>query len=306
VLTLAFDAATRWGRFALAEAGELLVDQPHNVAGSYADALMPVVESLCSVADRRLADVQAVAVTRGPGSFTGVRIAVATAKGLAYALGARLVAVPTTEAMAGALLEDHPEATLAVPVLDARRGELFAAIYHRHADWVAEVVAPAARTPDDWWAAICTAVDDLEAPVFGGDGLGLLLTPDGHPRPELTRAGRPVRRLWSTAHPDTARTLATVVSADRPVPPPVDPFAVVPLYLRGSDAEVKRRVDVTPREFSPRFESHAATVVATEPGEDGSAGESGTDGQPTDAGDRRAHPDRRDRPDRRGAGRGDS
>jgi tRNA threonylcarbamoyladenosine biosynthesis protein TsaB len=256
VLTLAFDTATRWGRFALAADGEVLVDRPHNVSGSYADALLPVIAEVCRDGGKELADVAAVAVTQGPGSFTGVRIAVATAKGLAYALGARLCAAPTTAAMAAALLDAHAEADLAVPALDARRGELYAGIYRRAAGWVEPVVAPAAQAPGTWWRTVQETVPDVEAPVYGGDGVPLLVGREGRLRPELQARGRPVRRLWSAAHPATAAALARAVSASVTGVVTVHPFALVPLYLRGSDAEVKRHLDVTPRTPSPGVDVH--------------------------------------------------
>ncbi|PIE76280.1 tRNA (adenosine(37)-N6)-threonylcarbamoyltransferase complex dimerization subunit type 1 TsaB [bacterium DOLJORAL78_65_58] len=93
MLTLAFDTATPWGRFALAEDGALLQYRPLNVMGSYADALLTVVEEILERNQRDRADLEGIAVTSGPGSFTGLRIGVATAKGLAYGLGCRLTAV---------------------------------------------------------------------------------------------------------------------------------------------------------------------------------------------------------------------
>ncbi|MFO7654258.1 MAG: tRNA (adenosine(37)-N6)-threonylcarbamoyltransferase complex dimerization subunit type 1 TsaB [Candidatus Krumholzibacteriia bacterium] len=263
MLTLAMDAATRRGRFAVAEDGRLLLDHPHDMGSNFADALVPVAMAACAAAERRLADVRAVAVTQGPGSFTGVRIAVATAKTLAWTLGARLVAVPTTAAMAAALLEDHPAAQLAVPVLDARRGELFAAVYGRDGGgWVQEIVPPAPLAPDAWWDLLRDRLQDVEAPVYGGDGVPLLLTPGGRLRDELSGRGEPVQRLWSSTHPATARALAVAASRADAGLPGISPFALVPLYLRGSDAEVNRRVDLTPRAPSDRFVSHRAGDLA--------------------------------------------
>ena len=83
MLTLAFDTSTLWGRFALAENGKVLQYRPLNVSGSYADALLIVVQEMLTEAGRKQDELEAIAVTVGPGSFTGVRIGVATAKGLA-------------------------------------------------------------------------------------------------------------------------------------------------------------------------------------------------------------------------------
>ena len=257
MLTLALDTATPHGRFALAEGESLLAYRPHNVTGSYADALLPVVDLLLAQAGRRLKEVRLVAVTDGPGSFTGVRIGVATAKTLAWALGAELAAVSTLAAMAAALLHEHPARDLAVPVLDARRGEVFAGLYRRAGGWVAELAPPACLPPDAWWGRLCALVADCDEPVYGGEGVAALVQTAGALRPELTARGLPRVRLWQAAHPATARVLALAVAdpACRAAAL-VSPFALTPRYLRGSDAEVLRRLDATPTAPNARVDIH--------------------------------------------------
>jgi len=246
VLTLAFDTSTMWGRFALAEDGRVLLYRPLNVNGSYADALLTVIREMLEEVGRGKGELEAVAVTSGPGSFTGVRIGVATAKGLAWGLDCPLFAVTSLEAMAGALLAEYRDADLAVPVLDARRGEVFAGIYRRAGGWVEPVAVPAARKPDPWWEELKALVPDPDRPVYGGDGVELLLGKDDTLRPELVGRGEPVLRRWTATHPATAPALAAAVSAGEPGLQPVHPFSLVPEYLRGSDAEVKKRLNLTP------------------------------------------------------------
>jgi len=246
LLSLAFDTSTKWGRFALAEGSEILAYRPLNVSGSYADALLPVIEDMLARADRSKQDLTGVGATIGPGSFTGIRIGVATAKGLAWGLGCELVGVTSLAAMAAALLDEHPGSALAVPVLDARRGEVFAGIFSRDGSWVRPVVEPAAGTPDQWWARILEAVGDPGQPVFGGDGAELLLGQGAQLRPELVNRGKPALRRWSSAHPATARALALAMNSG--CLPTAHPFALLPEYMRVSDAEVKRKLDLTPDE----------------------------------------------------------
>jgi tRNA threonylcarbamoyladenosine biosynthesis protein TsaB len=245
MLTLALDTATRWGRFAVADSDGLLAYRPLNVGGTYADALLPVIGDVLRDAGRARGEVAAIAVTVGPGSFTGVRIGVATAKALAWALGCPLYPVSTLAAMAAALLAEHPGAEIAVPALDARRGEIFAAVYRRHGPWVRSVADPAALAPDQWWPRVLAAVGDPDAPVYGGEGAALLLGQGGDLRPELAARGAPVLRRWSSAHPATARDLA--LAAARGALAAGDPFLLVPEYLRASDAELNRHLDCTPR-----------------------------------------------------------
>jgi tRNA threonylcarbamoyladenosine biosynthesis protein TsaB len=254
VLNLALDTATRWGRFALADGGNVLVYRPHNVEGSYADALLPVVQEMLAEAGRAKEELAGVGVTVGPGSFTGVRIGVATAKALAWGLKCRLTGVNTLEAMAAALLDDHPDTDWAVPVLDARRREVFAAVYAREGAWVRQVVAPAAAAPDAWWPRVLEAVPGPEAPVYGGDGARLLLGEGETLRPELAARGTPALRRWLHAHPATARSLAAAMGAG--AVPETSPFTLVPEYLRVSDAEINRRVDLTPQQPSDDVSAH--------------------------------------------------
>ena len=254
MLSLAFDTSTKWGRFALAEGDEVLEYRPLNVSGSYADALLPVIEDILARAGRPKQDLAAVGVTIGPGSFTGIRIGVATAKGLAWGLGCELVGVTSLAAMAAALQDEHPGAELAVPVLDARRGEVFAGVFRRDGPWVRPVAEPAARIPDQWWARILEAVDDPEQPVYGGDGAELLLGQGAGLRPELANRGLPALRRWSSAHPATARALALAMNTG--CLPTTHPFALVPEYMRVSDAEVKRKLDLTPDAPGGEVSSH--------------------------------------------------
>nr|MEE4267175.1 tRNA (adenosine(37)-N6)-threonylcarbamoyltransferase complex dimerization subunit type 1 TsaB [Candidatus Krumholzibacteria bacterium] len=247
MLTLAFDTATLNGRFALAENGQLLEYRPLNVSGSYADALLVVVNEMLTAAGKDRRDLRRVAVTTGPGSFTGVRIGVATGKGLAWGLGCELFGVTSLEAMAAALLAEHSEATWAVPVLDARRGEVFAGVYKRSGSWVECCVSPSARKPDAWWEHLLLTLDDPNSPAYGGDGTGILLGQGETLRPELAQQGMPQVRPWTSSHPATAPALAVAASAGADLLAPVHPFAMVPSYLRGSDAEVKRQLNLTPK-----------------------------------------------------------
>lgn len=266
MLILALDTATRWGRYAVVEDGQLLAYVPHNVMGNHADAVLPVIDTALAAAGRRLDDVGVIGVTDGPGSFTGVRIGVATAKGLAWALGADLAAVPTLAAMAADLFLAHPQRALAVPVLDARRGEIFGAVYRREGAWVAPVSGPFCLAPDAAWQEVLATVAAPTEPVYGGDGTALLLGEGESLRPQLRGAGEPVARPWSSAHPATARALALAL-ADPTVRElaRVHPFALTPRYLRVSDAETLRQVDLTPLCPSEDIGYHAAGGEVVQP-----------------------------------------
>jgi tRNA threonylcarbamoyladenosine biosynthesis protein TsaB len=113
MLLLAFDTATDVATSALVDDGEVLGER-----SSRAVTLLEDVDALLRQAGKHTRDVEALAVGIGPGSFTGVRIGLATARGLALALGVPAAGVSTLDALAAG-------APGAVPVIDARRHEIF-------------------------------------------------------------------------------------------------------------------------------------------------------------------------------------
>lgn len=176
--------------------------------------LLPAVAELMERAGVGWGDVDGVAVGVGPGTFTGLRIGVATARALATAAGLPVHPVSSLAALAAAI--DEP---LVLPLIDARRGELFAALYERGE----RVVAPFAARPEQ---VAERAGRDLAGAVAVGDGslrfrqileaAGVRVPPDGS---EL----HVVRALHVCR-------LATEVPAQHPE-------AVLPTYIRDPDAE---------------------------------------------------------------------
>jgi tRNA threonylcarbamoyladenosine biosynthesis protein TsaB len=116
VLTLAFDTATELATSALVDDGEVLAER-----SSRAVTLLEDVDALLRQSGAHPRDLDALAVGIGPGSFTGVRIGLATARGLALALDLRGAGVSTLQALAAG-------APGAVPIVDARRREVFALV----------------------------------------------------------------------------------------------------------------------------------------------------------------------------------
>jgi tRNA threonylcarbamoyladenosine biosynthesis protein TsaB len=97
--------------------------------------LLVIIDAVCVGANVRAHELDAVAVGAGPGSFTGLRIGMATAKGIAFAAGKPLWAVSSLAALArGELFADGAEVSSVCAVLDARRGEIYAGLYERRAD----------------------------------------------------------------------------------------------------------------------------------------------------------------------------
>jgi tRNA threonylcarbamoyladenosine biosynthesis protein TsaB len=119
----AIDTSTALGSVALFEDGSLVAEDAQRVSNAHGESLLPMVSALFDRVGWRPGDVGRWGVGIGPGSFTGVRIAVATAKGIAIATGAELVGVTSLDAVAFGIEACEGEAVASV--LDAMKGELF-------------------------------------------------------------------------------------------------------------------------------------------------------------------------------------
>jgi tRNA threonylcarbamoyladenosine biosynthesis protein TsaB len=119
----AVDTSTLLGSIALFEGGTLVAEAEQRVSNAHGESLLPMVEALFRQAGWAPRSVQRWAVGIGPGSFTGVRVAVATAKGIALATGAEVVPVTGFEALV--LGVEAPSDAVVVAVLSAMKGEVF-------------------------------------------------------------------------------------------------------------------------------------------------------------------------------------
>lgn len=142
---LALDTATAPGGAALLHGAESLGVISLTTTAGQAQELPRTIVHLLHQADMRPEDLDLVAITSGPGSFIGVRIAMGVAKGMALALRIPLIGVGTLEALAASAL---PATEEIVSLIDARRGEVFAGIYAPSPDIpLTEILAPCCLTP---------------------------------------------------------------------------------------------------------------------------------------------------------------
>lgn len=157
MLRLALDTSTRLGSVALGEDGRLLAESLLSVRATHSETVLPEVDRLLAAAGRREADVGSVVVGAGPGSFTGVRIAAALAKGFRFGREVSLYAYSSLLAVAAGT----GLAGRVCAMFDARRGEVYAAAY-RSLDPPEAELEPAtlpvealldALEPGDWWFA---------------------------------------------------------------------------------------------------------------------------------------------------------
>ena len=128
---------------AVSENGQVIFQQDDHSGPNHAERLGTMVDEALSFTDSHAIPFDAVAVSCGPGSYTGLRIGVSMAKGVCYGRNLKLVSVPTLELMCVPLLlgEKIEEGALLCPMLDARRMEVYAALYDRALKPVREVGA---------------------------------------------------------------------------------------------------------------------------------------------------------------------
>ena len=130
---LNIETSTNVCSVAVSQNGVFLFKKEDHGGPNHAVSLGVFVDEAISFVDSRAIPLDAVAVSCGPGSYTGLRIGVSMAKGICYGRGLKLIAVPTLELLAVPVLLNHEldEGTLLCPMLDARRMEVYAGIYDR-------------------------------------------------------------------------------------------------------------------------------------------------------------------------------
>lgn len=223
---LLIDTATELLCTALSFGTTFYLERLHRVGLRHSELLMPDVEALLHEAVLRPRDLELVVCSRGPGSFTGLRIGMATAKGIAQGAQCPLVSVPTLDALAYGL--EHMDRVI-VPVVDARKQRYYAACYRE------------GRRISDY---LDVTADELSSQLrrFGSDERMLLTGPAalavaGHLAPpdgavSAGLIGVDVRGVGSCA--PGYMSLAQQLLASRGP----DPIDAGPMYIRKSDAEL--------------------------------------------------------------------
>ena len=216
---LALEASTLAGGVALLDGERLVAEYVLDVSLTHSERMLATIDRVLGDAGWTPRDLDGLAVAVGPGSFTGLRVAVSTVKGLALALSVPVAAVPTLDAMAAAV----PFACLPVcAVIAARRHEVYASLYRWHEGGMQREWDYLALTP----AALAERL--TEPVIVAGDGAAVIASPHARPLPSPRRLPAPacVGMLG----------LERLRSGDV-----VKPADLAPLYVRPPEAELKRR-----------------------------------------------------------------
>lgn len=224
----AFDTSSASGSIALVEDGRLIAELTAGNVGTHANWLMPAFESLLKGASKAAEDIDLFAVAIGPGSFTGLRIGITTVKGLAWSLGKKTAAVSTLASLA--LNLRYTNMTVCT-VLDARKGEVYAALYRFKDGGMEVLMNEAALAPEGLFKVIRDL--GVERPIaFLGNGLKTYSRDIKNNVPGAFMAPEP---LWHIRASNIAM-LATGEMAKE-----LSPVELKPVYLRKSEAELKSK-----------------------------------------------------------------
>jgi tRNA threonylcarbamoyladenosine biosynthesis protein TsaB len=226
VTLLAIDTATRSCSVGLLSGDRLLAEANRADGQTHSRHLMAMIDAVLAQSRAAVSDLTAIAVTIGPGSFTGLRIGLATAKGLAVAADVPMVGVNTLEALARQAAD--PGVERVCPLIDARKGEVYGGIFD-----AGRQEAPRARgrlfvCPPEQAAA------KIEAPcLFIGDGAQLY-------RDRIRERLGPLARFAPEGdHSIRAATVGRMARQVLDAGGGCTPGRLVPQYIRRSDAELK-------------------------------------------------------------------
>ena len=207
---LHIETSTNVCSVAVSEDGKVIFDKADRTGNNHAEALGSFVDEAMSFADSHAIPLDAVAVSSGPGSYTGLRIGVSMAKGVCYALTLPLLSVHTLELMCVPVLlrnEEIEDEALLCPMIDARRMEVYAALYDRALKPVRGIQADVvdADTYRQWLE---------DRPVyFFGNGAAKCMDTINHPNAHLIEGIEPVakwmmplaeRKMLNDIHEDVA------------------------------------------------------------------------------------------------------
>ncbi|NOS35695.1 MAG: tRNA (adenosine(37)-N6)-threonylcarbamoyltransferase complex dimerization subunit type 1 TsaB [Deltaproteobacteria bacterium] len=220
---LAIDASTPSGSVALFDDGELMSEFTFHRGGRHSETLLTAIDTICTMSGVEVKEIDSYAVTRGPGSFTGLRVGISTVKGLAWSSGKPVVGVSTLKSLAMNL---PCAGGVIVPVLNARRGEVYGGIYRWEKGRLEVVADDCAVAPEAFMERVLERAFTGAAgtPHFLGDGIEICEALIGE---RLPSAGCAPRHLWSIRASSVGRVAIESGEVWG------DASAILPLYKRG-------------------------------------------------------------------------
>jgi len=249
---LGIETATNAGGAALVENGKLIAEDFSRSETTHSSRLLPSIDRLLKQAGWQARDIGLVAVSIGPGSFTGLRIGLATAKGIAVASGAQIIGVPTLDAFAFLLAKGSFDAPIR-PILDARKAEVFTAGFDRNGNRLSpdENITPELLLDK----GLKSLVYPTECQVEKTADEKVLLAGDGYRRYEQIfvkalgkNAVRPSPEL-DDPHPGAVAELGLIMYRNG-IRNNIENLA--PIYVRGADAVIRQSAPIKGTRLTPK------------------------------------------------------
>ena len=226
---LAIDTSTMLGGIAIMDDLNLIAESRLNVKSTHSERLMTEIEHCLKQSGLKISDIDVFAVAIGPGSFTGLRIGLSTAKGFSYATGKPIVSVPTLDALAlNFPYSKYPVCTM----LDARKKEVYAALFKWEDDGFTKLISEASVNPEEFTHNVLLSAD-YDKIIFAGEGAV----------------------IYKDKIIEVMGEKAVFASLEKTVPSPAnvaslgikkalrgefsEPVSLAPVYIRRSEAEVK-------------------------------------------------------------------
>lgn len=234
-LILGVETSTRMGALAVTDdGGNLVAETRFSLNLTHSETLMPNVSDILGTAGLQVSDLSAIAVAIGPGSFTGLRVALATVKGLAFSTGIPIYPVSTLRALAFQV--SHASIPVC-PILESRKHEVYAALYRPSGGGLETILNECAIATQDLLSRLEGSV------LFLGDACRRYRDP-------ITKhfGARAYFAPWSVSYPSAVSVIElafeTYIRSAIPAP---DPTSLSPAYLKPSEAETKWKERSTER-----------------------------------------------------------
>jgi len=217
---LGIETTTATGGVALMKNGVLLAEECFPVMATHSEKVLPGIARLMKQADVEPEELTGIAVSSGPGSYTGLRIGIATANGLSVGWGIGAVGIETLRVLAASVTADYP----VLSCISARKDEVYAAIYENSSFEAGEIVEPGVYTA----SAIEKRISELDQVIAVGSGKNVI---------SFTGKVRITELLWDTPRPSVVALLGSLKAEscgfdDNPVP----------VYLRGFNEKASGNV----------------------------------------------------------------
>ena len=165
MLVLGIESSTPVASVALVGQEGLVAEFTLNIGLTHSEQLLPMIAELIEEARVSTGQLEGIAIASGPGSFTGLRIGMATAKALSQGKGLPLIAVPTLEALATTQSTSN---MLIAPLMNARKSEVYTALYRFHSQKLEQIEPVQAISPQEWVKCLAAHKEKI---VFLGDGV---------------------------------------------------------------------------------------------------------------------------------------